>query len=252
MFDMLEDLLDPRSDRAHDPKNAAIINRCSPSNQKVLANAIQAAHDKIHSYYSRTWADMYAIAVILDPRLKMAYYKHCDWEPCLVAHAKDALQRAVGVYGAVPPQPDAADDSDRMDKWPYKKLKLCHIDQESELDRYVTISSAHVLPHTLSGLSLSHKVFGGAGDQRGRECFEVVEAARRGVPVPGSRRTRLPCHPCNQRPLRARLLEWSQLDQRQEMVVGREDHPGLLVSEELAALNPPHVLLSSQMDLIRT
>jgi hAT family C-terminal dimerisation region len=81
---------------------------------------------------------MYAIAVILDPRLKMSYYKRCKWHRSLVAHAKGALQQAAEVYGAAPPQPDVADDSVRMDKWPYKKLKRCPINPKSELDKYLT------------------------------------------------------------------------------------------------------------------
>jgi hypothetical protein len=99
--------------------------------------AIQAAHDKIHEYYAKTWAGMYAIAVILDPRLKMAYYKRCEWGQDLIDHAKGALQRAIEAYGEAPPQPDVADDSDRMHKWPFKKLKRYPASPEGELDRYL-------------------------------------------------------------------------------------------------------------------
>ena len=100
--------------------------------------AIQAAHDKLHEYYAKTWAGMDAIAVILDPRLKMVYYKRSKWQRRYVSHAKGAIQHAIEVYGAAPPQPDVADDdSDRMDKWPFKKLKRCRINPESELDKYL-------------------------------------------------------------------------------------------------------------------
>jgi hypothetical protein len=47
---------------------AAIIDRCSPTNKSIFKKAIKAAHEKICGYYGKTWADMYAIALILDPR----------------------------------------------------------------------------------------------------------------------------------------------------------------------------------------
>jgi hypothetical protein len=137
LFDTLEDFLDPDSDKVCDPDNAAIVNSCSPTNRRILDDAIQAAHDKIHGYYAQTWADTYAIAVILDPRLKMVYYKRCNWERHLVVHAECALQRAIEVYGAAPPQSDVADSSDRVKKWPFKKIKLCPPEPENELDKYL-------------------------------------------------------------------------------------------------------------------
>jgi hAT family protein len=137
LFDMLEDFLDPCDDKAHGQGHASILDRCSPASKHALTDAIKAAHDKIHKYYAQLWAAMDAITVILDPRLKMDYYKHSSWEPDLVAHAKNAMQRATKAYGAVAPQADVAEDSDRMDEWPY--IKRQRIDHESDLDKYLAV-----------------------------------------------------------------------------------------------------------------
>jgi hypothetical protein len=45
-----------------------IINQCSPAMKSTLKNAIKVAHRKMRKYYKKTGADMYAIALILDPR----------------------------------------------------------------------------------------------------------------------------------------------------------------------------------------
>jgi hypothetical protein len=41
---------------------------------------------------------IYAISVILDPRFKVDYYDQHNWEPEMIAHAKDALRRAMESY----------------------------------------------------------------------------------------------------------------------------------------------------------
>jgi hypothetical protein len=69
VFDNLEGILGQRDNEADGPEKAAIINSCSPANRRVIKRALSAAaHAKLHTYYHDTWADMYAIAVILDPR----------------------------------------------------------------------------------------------------------------------------------------------------------------------------------------
>ena len=75
LFDELEGFLGRRTTKSRRPTKAAIIDQCSPANKRALTNAIQAAHDKLRAYYSDTWAGMYAISVILDPRFKTDYYQ---------------------------------------------------------------------------------------------------------------------------------------------------------------------------------
>jgi hypothetical protein len=71
LFDDLEGFLGIRNDEADGREKAALIDQCSPANKHALTAALQAAHSKLHGYYATLWAGMYAIVVILDPRLKM-------------------------------------------------------------------------------------------------------------------------------------------------------------------------------------
>jgi hAT family C-terminal dimerisation region len=103
LFDELESFLGMRNSEAGCREKAAIISQCDPDDRHALTDALQAAYEQVRSYYSDVWADMYAIAVILDPRLKLDYYKNNNWERKLVNHAKRALLRAIGVYGAAMP-----------------------------------------------------------------------------------------------------------------------------------------------------
>ena len=91
LFDELEGFLGRRSDE-HGLANAAIIGRGSPANKCALTNAIQAAHAKLSKYCSGTWARMYVISVVLDPRIKMDYFRASDRKPRLVNHAKRAME----------------------------------------------------------------------------------------------------------------------------------------------------------------
>ena len=62
---------------------SAIIDRCSPANRSIFKKAIKAARDKMCDYYGRTWADMYAIALILDPRYQAKLGGRHGWD-CVV------------------------------------------------------------------------------------------------------------------------------------------------------------------------
>jgi hypothetical protein len=66
--DSQDDEADSQEYAAGSQDDAAIINQCSPAMKRTLKHAIQAAHRKMRVYYGKTWADMYMIALILDPR----------------------------------------------------------------------------------------------------------------------------------------------------------------------------------------
>jgi hypothetical protein len=116
LFDDLEGFLGMRNDEDEDDgrEKAALIDQCSPANKRALKAAIWEAHSKLRGYYAEMRAGMYAIAVILDPTLKMDYYKVTNWEPDQVAAAKRALLHAVEVYGAAAPPPPSS-SSDHVD-----------------------------------------------------------------------------------------------------------------------------------------
>jgi hypothetical protein len=87
-----------RNDSADGQAKAAIVDQCIPANKRVLLPAISTARGKILDYYSRTWADMYAVPVILDPALKMDYYDQHEWEAVSIGHARNGLLRAIEAY----------------------------------------------------------------------------------------------------------------------------------------------------------
>lgn len=148
LFNKLEDFRDACDNEAGARGNAAIIGQCSPVVKDALRTAIQAAHDKLRTYYGQTWADMYAIAVILDPRLKTNYYRANKWKPQEIAQAKDALVRAVEAYGTEEePRSNQADAMSRlgpMDQEIFQDLKRRRVEEESEVECYLAERTASV------------------------------------------------------------------------------------------------------------
>jgi hypothetical protein len=140
LLDDLEGFLGQRNEEEDGRAKAAIIDQCSPANKRALTDAIQAAHDKLRVYYSDTWARLYAISVILDPRFKADYYEANAWEPSLVAHSKGALLSAIEEYGAAVPQSDQtgiAGCSEFKDKFTTRLMKRRRVQKESEMDEYL-------------------------------------------------------------------------------------------------------------------
>ena len=88
---------------------------------------------------------MYAIAVILDPRNKMEYYRANKWGQRDIAHAKGALLRAVEAYMAEEePRSDQADDLahlGRMYQVIYQRPKRRRV-EESEMKNYLAAYTA--------------------------------------------------------------------------------------------------------------
>ena len=140
LLDDLEGFLRMCDDESDDPEKSAIIDRCGLVNMHILRDAIGKAHEKLREYYMEAWADMYAIAVILDPRLKMDYYQENDWEPENIAHIKNTLLRVVEEYGAAAPQPDQADIVDHSqctEDRRFRSVKRCRAEKGSEVERYL-------------------------------------------------------------------------------------------------------------------
>jgi hAT family C-terminal dimerisation region/Domain of unknown function (DUF4413) len=145
LFNKLEDLHGLCGDESDCQEDAAIFAQCNPACKRIFRNAIQAAHDKIHDYYEQTWAGMYAIAVILDPRFKIDYCEVNKWGPWLTAHAKNALVRAVEAYGAAAPPSDhtvVAAQWDPVNQELYQSLKRRRLEKGGEMERYLAAPTA--------------------------------------------------------------------------------------------------------------
>src|SRR5262249_47909123 len=102
--------------------------------------AIKTAYDKIRTYHADTWVDMYAISVILDPRLKADYYEENGWTPGMITHAKSVLLRSAEAYGMAVPQfdqVDIADSSEHESDWKFRGLKRRRLEKENEVERYL-------------------------------------------------------------------------------------------------------------------
>ena len=105
-------------------------------------------------------------------------------------------QRAIEAYGAAPPRLDVADNSGRMDEWPFKKVKRCPANPESEVDKYL---AEEVIDEDILAWWKKHHT----------GVYPCLASAHR---------TRLPCHSCNQCSIhpseRVGILKWSQPDHR--------------------------------------
>jgi len=146
LFNKLEDFRDACDGKASAQGDAAIIDQCSPVVKDAFSKAIKAAHDKLCTYYGKTWADMYAIAVILDPRLKADYYMANKWGQRHITHAKDGLLRAVEAYATdEEPRSSQADDVvylQEMDQEIYQSPKRRRVGRESEMRNYLATDTA--------------------------------------------------------------------------------------------------------------
>jgi hypothetical protein len=140
LFDALEGFLG-RCDDAKGWERAAIIDACSPANQTILKRALKAAHAKLHSYYCDTWPGVYAVALILDPRLRISYLENIGWEAAWVQEGNAAVLEAMEEYETENPQSDESDDeahSESLLMEAYKKARMGQAPQEEcEFGRYV-------------------------------------------------------------------------------------------------------------------
>ena len=147
LFSELDDFRDACDGKARDPETAAIIGQCSPVVKGALKNAIQAAHEKLGCYYGRTWADIYAIAVILDPRHKTNYYQLNKRGQRHIAHAKNALLGgAVEKYGTIEEPQSSQDDDMAQLGWVEQSIfqisKRRRVGGGSEMRNYLATDTA--------------------------------------------------------------------------------------------------------------
>jgi hypothetical protein len=142
LFDYLEGFLGQCKEEAEGRARAKIIDdACDPANKTVLHRALEAAHAKLRTYYGNTWAEMYVIAVVLDPSYQMRYFKVNHWEEWEVDACKAAVQKTMQEYGAEEPQPDETGREACMGGIRAEirnKLKGCQAGEQSELERYLS------------------------------------------------------------------------------------------------------------------
>ncbi len=72
------------------------------TDNEMLCRAIDAAREKLRSYYARANAAVYPIATIIDPRVKMEYYEREGWEDEWMREAKAAIEGALDSYVVSP------------------------------------------------------------------------------------------------------------------------------------------------------
>ena len=147
LIDELEYFLGRCNDEEKGRQRAAIVDQCNPAAKHALMAAMEAARAKLVKYYSKTWAGMYAVALILDPSSKMEYYEDNGWCRGAVAHAKNALLEVIDKYGKTPgaaavSQPSQASGvvdfrKADLDELRAEKKKRRRVEKESELERYL-------------------------------------------------------------------------------------------------------------------
>jgi hAT family C-terminal dimerisation region/Domain of unknown function (DUF4413) len=140
VFDNLEDFCGACMGQPCGREKAALIDACSPASKDVLRRALNKAHDKLRKYYSTSYADMYAIVLVLDPRYKMAYFEAHGWESTWMTWAKDAIARAVRAYGAGGLPTDVGDDEEyagQMQEHIFRPIKRRRLQEADELTGYL-------------------------------------------------------------------------------------------------------------------
>ena len=140
LFDDFEGFLGQRDDEEDGLEKAAMIDRCGPADKDALTNALRAAHGELCKFYSDTWARMYIISVVLDPRFKMEYFEANNWEPFMMDHAKRAMEWATEEYGTAATQAgqtSIAVCSKFECTHTAKMMKRRRVQKESELARYL-------------------------------------------------------------------------------------------------------------------
>jgi hypothetical protein len=119
-----------------------------PDEVKVAADV---AMDKLKFYYSKTGAEVYPIATILDPRFKLSYYYDHGRKQKWIQDAHTAFGRAFARY-RVSSAPDVReetsikwddDEEEALDGDPVMRLfKRRRIVEDDELERYLTAPPA--------------------------------------------------------------------------------------------------------------
>ena len=111
----------------------------------VIKVAVDAAVEKLKLYCSRADAPVYAIATILDPRLKLDYYLRERWEPEWFDWAKNGFETAFRAYpaSAIPNLvPQEHQESNLDDDMMSQIFKPPNVIERDELKDYLSSSVA--------------------------------------------------------------------------------------------------------------
>ncbi|KAF7776844.1 hypothetical protein Agabi119p4_5237 [Agaricus bisporus var. burnettii] len=80
-----------------DEKLATII--VSPHYSPSIRSAIRFGKKTLNKYYSKTdHSNIYRVAMVLDPRYKLSYFKKLDWEPEWIAEAEEMVKKVFDGY----------------------------------------------------------------------------------------------------------------------------------------------------------
>jgi hAT family C-terminal dimerisation region len=88
-------------------------------NEAIILAAIEAALRKLLQYYVLADADVYPIATILDPRVKMEYYKFYHWGRKFINEAKNTFERIYQIYQQLY---QVAESEDQMSSEPENEI----------------------------------------------------------------------------------------------------------------------------------
>jgi hypothetical protein len=72
--------------------------RDAPSTPGAIKEAADAAIDKLKTYYTGAGAEIYPVGTILDPRLKLDYYRENDWEEEWIQEARTTFDHVFARY----------------------------------------------------------------------------------------------------------------------------------------------------------
>jgi hypothetical protein len=111
----------------------------------TIKAATKAAIKKLKRYYTMTGAEVYAVATVLDPRLKLQYYRNHGWEEERIEEALEKFRSAYARYRS-PPVPSANERAPakpssayRVEGMAFKQRRIC---QSDELEAYVAAPTA--------------------------------------------------------------------------------------------------------------
>ena len=87
----------------------------------ILSGAVGAARSKLCAYYAKADAAAYSVATIIDPRVKLEYYRYKGWEGKRIREAKDAIKRTFDSYH-VPAQHEEVRPQEDVGRFPLARV----------------------------------------------------------------------------------------------------------------------------------
>jgi hAT family C-terminal dimerisation region/BED zinc finger len=107
----------------------------------TIRDAVGAAMAKLKPYYLRCDASVYPVSTILDPRLKIEFYRAHSWEPKYINEAKTCMERVYRSYCVQATPSEPASDGNSKDPptnpvraYMYKRPRIA---KENELEGYL-------------------------------------------------------------------------------------------------------------------